>query len=189
MRNNFAAVFVLHILMHLTSQSLSLRGTNENSSKRNSLSELRSTSSPIYECLFLDPDLPICDEKLWVLTSISKFFPYFFFHFYFLLPLLIPGEIIICSSKVIYSVLLFFSNDMVKFIIYSEIEVYKSYISIYNMWRNFVWSFRMLKLAEEDWSSDQDNFGKNSGRRSTRNVDVSTTDVIVYTIEGCLPSK
>ncbi|PBC26652.1 hypothetical protein APICC_08603 [Apis cerana cerana] len=93
MRNNFAAVFVLHILMHLTSQSLSLRGTNENSSKRN------------------NPDLPICDEKL------------------------------------------------------------------------------MLKLAEEDWSSDQDNFGKNSGRRSTRNVDVSTTDVIVYTIEGCLPSK
>lgn len=48
---------------------------------------------------------------------------FFFFHFYFLLPLLIPGEIIICSSKVIYSVLLFFSNDMVKFIIYSEIEV------------------------------------------------------------------
>lgn len=77
MRNNFAAVFVLHILMHLTSQSLPLRGTNENSSKRNSLSELRSTSSPIYECLFLDPDLPVCDEKLWV-TSISKFFPYFF---------------------------------------------------------------------------------------------------------------
>lgn len=68
MRNNFAAVFVLHILMHLTSQSLPPpRGTNENSSKRNSLSELRSTSSPIYECLFLDPDLPICDEELWVL--------------------------------------------------------------------------------------------------------------------------
>lgn len=112
MRNNFAAVFVLHILMHLTSQSLPPpRGTNENSSKRNSLSELRSTSSPIYECLFLDPDLPICDEEL------------------------------------------------------------------------------MLKLAEEDSSSDQDNFGKNSGRRSTRNVHVSTTDVIVYTIEGCLPSK
>lgn len=80
MRNNFAAVFVLHILMHLTSQSLPPpRGTNENSSKRNSLSELRSTSSPIYECLFLDPDLPICDEELWVLLRYQNSSLIFFF--------------------------------------------------------------------------------------------------------------
>lgn len=68
MRNNFAAVFVLHILMHSTSQSLSLRGTNGNSPKKNSLPsaltlEPRSTSSTIYECLFVDPDLPACDVK------------------------------------------------------------------------------------------------------------------------------
>lgn len=116
MRNNFAAVFVLHILMHSTSQSLSLRGTNENSSKRNSLPgaltlEPRSTSSTIYECLFVDPDLPACDVK-WMLNS------------------------------------------------------------------------------TEDLTSSRNSFNKDTMQRSRRNVHVpSTMDVVVYTIEGCLPPR
>nr|XP_033183493.1 uncharacterized protein LOC117153495 [Bombus vancouverensis nearcticus]XP_033183494.1 uncharacterized protein LOC117153495 [Bombus vancouverensis nearcticus] len=116
MRNNFAAVFVLHILMHSTSQSLSLRGTNGNSFKRNSLPgaltlEQRSTSSTIYECLFVDPDLPACDVK-WMLNS------------------------------------------------------------------------------TEDPTSSRNSFNKDTTQRSRRNVDIpSTMDVVVYTIEGCLPPR
>ncbi|XP_071869586.1 uncharacterized protein [Bombus fervidus] len=116
MRNNFAAVFVLHILMHSTSQSLSLRGTNGNSSKRNSMPgaltlEPRSTSSTIYECLFVDPDLPACDVK-WMLNS------------------------------------------------------------------------------TEDSTINRNSFNKDTTQRSRRNVDVpSTMDVVVYTIEGCLPPR
>ncbi|OAD53423.1 hypothetical protein WN48_09978 [Eufriesea mexicana] len=114
-KNNFAAVFVLHILMHTTIQSISSRGNSENSSKRNSLLNdatmlLRWTSPPSYECLFVDPDLPICDVK-WMLDS------------------------------------------------------------------------------AEDSTSSEDSYNIDVVHRSRRNVDVSAMDVIVYTFEGCLPSR
>lgn len=107
---------MLHILMHSTSQSLSLRGTNGNSPKKNSLPsaltlEPRSTSSTIYECLFVDPDLPACDVK-WMLNS------------------------------------------------------------------------------TEDPTSSRNSFNKDTTQRSRRNADIpSTMDVVVYTIEGCLPPR
>ncbi|CAK9829008.1 hypothetical protein ANTRET_LOCUS6424 [Anthophora retusa] len=114
MRNNFAAVFVPLILMLSTSQSLPVHG-HGNSSKRNSLPdtltpEQRSTSPTIHKCLFIDPDLPNCDEK-WMLSS------------------------------------------------------------------------------EEDTTSNEKLPSKDVAHRSRRNVDVSTMDVIVYTIEGCLPLR
>ncbi|KOC63418.1 hypothetical protein WH47_01907 [Habropoda laboriosa] len=113
MRNNFAAVFVPLILMLSTSQSLPVHG-HGNSSKRNSLPdtltpEERSTPPTIHKCLFIDPALPICDEK-WMLSS------------------------------------------------------------------------------EEDTSNEQLT-PRGIVRRSRRNVDVSTMDVIVYTVEGCLPIR
>ncbi|CAL7939920.1 unnamed protein product [Xylocopa violacea] len=72
MRDNFAAVFLLLVPMLSTSESLSLRG-NENSSERNSSPDALtldppSTPSTTYECLFMDPSLPICDAK-WMLSS------------------------------------------------------------------------------------------------------------------------
>ncbi|XP_034185047.2 uncharacterized protein LOC117606571 isoform X1 [Osmia lignaria lignaria] len=74
MRNNFATVFVLLLLMLSTSQSLP--HGYENSSKRNSLaddltSDDRTALYPIYNCLFVDPDLPICDVEL-MLNSDEK---------------------------------------------------------------------------------------------------------------------
>ena len=42
-------------------------GTSQPLATNNLIPEPGSTSSTIYECLFIDPDLPICDPKLWVI--------------------------------------------------------------------------------------------------------------------------
>ncbi|XP_076765351.1 uncharacterized protein LOC143432560 [Xylocopa sonorina] len=72
MGDNFAAVLLLLAPMLSTSESLSLRG-NGNSYERNSSPDALtldppSTSPPIYECLFIDSTLPVCDTK-WMLSS------------------------------------------------------------------------------------------------------------------------
>ncbi|XP_012138152.2 uncharacterized protein LOC105662170 isoform X1 [Megachile rotundata] len=68
MRNNFATVFVLLVLMLSTSQSLP--HGYKNSPNRNSLEALArdARSNSIYNCLFIDRNLPICDVER-MLTS------------------------------------------------------------------------------------------------------------------------
>ena len=47
--------------------------------------------------------------------------------------------------------------------------------------------FIRLDSQSEEESSDKDSSDKEM-QRSKRNTDISTKDVIVYTVEGCVPS-
>ncbi|XP_076622232.1 uncharacterized protein LOC143342344 [Colletes latitarsis] len=71
MRNNFAGVFVLLLVLMLpTSQSFP--HGKEHSSRRNSLANTLTPKAPsastTYECLFVDENLPTCDVK-WMLDE------------------------------------------------------------------------------------------------------------------------
>ncbi|XP_076245171.1 uncharacterized protein LOC143185795 [Calliopsis andreniformis] len=66
MRDNFAAAFVLLVLMLSTSQSFP--HGEENSLKRNSLTPKLVPAATTYKCLFVDANMPICDPK-WMLGS------------------------------------------------------------------------------------------------------------------------
>ncbi|XP_043514160.1 uncharacterized protein LOC122530864 [Frieseomelitta varia] len=99
MRNTMI-IIVFQIIQYATSQPLATDTVN-------SLIPEPTHESSTYECLFIDPNLPICDPKL----------------------------------------------------VESEEE-----------------------LSDKDTTSDKET------QRSKRNADISTKDVIVYTVEGCLPS-
>lgn len=69
-RNNFVAAFLSFALMSSTSQSFWVRGSSEDSLKRNNSTDTlrdsyhRLTSTSNYECLYLNPNLPPCDFRL-----------------------------------------------------------------------------------------------------------------------------